>query len=109
MRDITRLPGSNAGSTTSALVELRLPPELLDALVERMRLAVAEALDAQVRPAELLNDERVCIELLGVSTRTLRDVLLPAGLPYLRVGDMRRYDRTEVIAWLRARRETTAT
>ena len=87
------------------IIELRLPPSTVDALVERIQLAVAETLHTQAGPAQLLSDQRVCIELLGCSTRTLRDVLLPAGIPHMLVGDMRRYDRNEVIEWLRSRRD----
>jgi hypothetical protein len=98
-----------ADKSKSLSITVTLPSELIAELEARMRIVVAEALDAQTRPTRLLTDERVCLELLGCSTRTLRDVLLPAGLPCLRIGDMRRYDPDEVLAWLRARREAPDT
>ena len=77
--------------------------EVLDVLTERVRQVVVHALDAQSRPALLMTEERVAAELLDVSTRTVRDRLLPDGLPHVLVGDQRRYDPAEVLEWLRAR------
>ena len=102
-----RLPPANDNDASKSLsITVTLPPEIIAELEARMRIVVVEALEAQTRPAELLTDERVCLELLGCSTRTLRDVLLPAGLPCLRIGEMQRYDPAKVREWLRANRGT---
>jgi hypothetical protein len=109
---VAKQPGSlkdYAAPLPTMTVELHLPPSVVDALVERIQLAVAEVLDGQSQPPMLLTDDRLCLEVLGVSTATLRKVLLPQGLPHLLVGDQRRYDRDEVLAWLRARRDSPPT
>jgi hypothetical protein len=77
---------------------------LLEPLIERaMERTLTEYLGAE-RKRRLLTDRELAVEVLGCSTDTLRERLLPAGLPHVLVGDARRYDPDEVIAWLRTRR-----
>lgn len=81
---------------------MTLPAAVVDAFLDRVRLVVGEMLDAQSRPALLMSDERLCAEVLGISTKTLRTKLLPAGCPHLMVGGCRRYDVDAVLAWLKS-------
>lgn len=80
--------------------EVTIPPELLAELRQLVREECAHAIDAQSAPPRLLTDERLCSEVLGISTQTLRTRLLPAGIPYLLVGDQRRWDIDAVLQWL---------
>jgi hypothetical protein len=91
------------GDACGIAATISLPPAALDALVDRIVTAVAAAVESQARPCRLLDDARVCAELLGCSTQTLRVRLLPLGIPYLLIGDQRRWDADQVIAWLRSR------
>ena len=77
---------------------------LIEPFLERvMERTLTEYLSGH-RQRRLLTDREIAIEVLGCSTDTLRDRLLPAGLPHVLVGEARRYDPDEVIAWLRTRR-----
>jgi hypothetical protein len=77
---------------------------LIEPLLERiMTRTLAEQLGEQHR-RRLLTDRELAVEVLGCSSETLTRRLLPEGLPYVLVGDARRYDVDEVVAWLRARR-----
>lgn len=85
-------------------ITLRIPRETADALVALARAMHAELLDDVRRRSGLLSEEDCATDLLRVCSRTLRDRLLPEGLPFHLIGDQRRYDPTEVLEFLRARR-----
>lgn len=80
---------------------------------ERALLAIADALDAGhvlAAPAAVtppLVDKREVARLLGVSVATV-DRLDRAGQPHVRVGDARRYQIDDVLAWHRARTESAS-
>jgi hypothetical protein len=95
--------GPDEAADGAFAVALSLPPTLVAVLKQHVREAVSEALDAQTRPPRLLSDERLCAEVLGCSVQTLRTRLLPEGIPFVRVGDVRRWDPEAVLVWLRSR------
>ena len=55
---------------------------------------------SDTRPLPLLTPQALCAQL-SISYRTYQR-LVRAGLPYVPVLTARRYDVTEVVAWLRA-------
>jgi hypothetical protein len=77
---------------------------LFEPLLERIMIRTLTEYLSGARQRRLLTDRELAIEVLGCSADTLRDRLLPAGLPYVLVGDARRYDADEVVNWLRSRR-----
>ena len=95
-RSLAALP-SAAADPLSAGIEA-LVERVLDRAVDRF----AELLATQpATPKVLLTDDEIAVAL-GVSVATLRRVLVPGGLPHLRVGDVRRYELDVCIAHLRA-------
>jgi hypothetical protein len=96
---------------TKALVEIQIPPELLQEIEERVRLRVladVEALLAEARPRSEPAPEIVFAKLgayakrVGLSLRTLRD-LIDEGLPTIGSGRLRRVDVEAADRWLRGR------
>jgi hypothetical protein len=101
---IARLPTRDAESPALALT-VALPPAGLDALRAIVREECAEAVAAQSAPPRLLTDEEICRQVLRTTSRTLRMRLLQRGIPFVLVGDQRRWDPDEVIEWLRQQRQ----
>lgn len=78
-------------------------PEQLRAM---LRAAVEEVLAERERnERELVYlDVAQAAELVGVHPRTLRKLIATDGLPGVRVGQLWRFPRHELIAWLERRR-----
>lgn len=68
-------------------------------LAELVRSAVAEALDAQPAPAQLLDREALSIAL-GCSGGMV-DKLRRRGMPHLRLGDSPRFELERCLEWIR--------
>jgi hypothetical protein len=90
------------------------PSALFDQLIDAIALRLLERLDDYgVRISERsdvnettkpsLLDRTGLAKALGVSTATVRR-LRRDGCPAIKVGDMDRFEKDAVIAWLRARR-----
>jgi hypothetical protein len=79
--------------------------ERLEAAIERVIASFVDATHATGSNAPLL-DDTACAVLLGISPKTLRCRLIPAGMPFVRVGDVRRYERAAVLALVRGDRES---
>lgn len=66
--------------------------------------AVAEQLDAlRAVPAPALDDIKTMSKALRISTKTLQRLRAEPGFPEHRLGDAPRFDRAEVVAWIKAR------
>lgn len=102
-RKMTPLPAVTIDPSTSAATTAIavLSTSDVEGLVERV---VARLLAARAETPEYLDAERAAA-LLGVSRRSLPQLVRRDGLPVHRVGRLYRFRRDEVIAWLERRAE----
>jgi hypothetical protein len=79
--------------------------DLDEADLKRIIGVVVEERLAELRGAEVspLVDRNGAGRLLGCSTRQI-DRLVNEGAPFLLVGDAKRFERAELLEWLRSRR-----
>lgn len=57
--------------------------------------------------AELLTEEQLAV-LWGTTPRHIRRLRVEAGLPYIKLGRLVRFDRADVDAWLAAHKVASA-
>ena len=76
----------------------------IEAMIERAIARVLAEQETAANRHRLLTDRELAAEVLGCSVDTLQKRLIHEGLPFVPVGDMRRYDVAEVLAWLKTRR-----
>jgi hypothetical protein len=87
-----------------SVVVVTLSADELRTLVrEAVRVELASVAPASATPAALV-DKRTAAHALGISTTGLDRLTAAGRVPYVRVGDVRRYD----LAAVRAALETTA-
>jgi len=98
--------GSRAGGrvTGPGVVVVTLSADELRALVrDEVRAALTSVAPASATPSPLV-DKKECARALGISTTSLDRMTAAGKVPFLRVGDVRRYD----FAAVRAALETPA-
>jgi len=84
-------------------IEVKLSPEQLDELAERVAEKLAARASTTKPPAAMLSP-RTAAELLGVTPRTVINLLTRGSLPGTRVGSSWRIRRVDVEAYLEANR-----
>lgn len=94
---------TRTATSAGIAVTLVVPPEAVDMLVELLTNAQAE-LVGDVTRKRYLTEEQIGSRY-SVCARTVRDRLLPEGMPFHQVGDTRRYDPDETDKWFRDRRK----
>jgi excisionase family DNA binding protein len=86
--------------TSPSVVVVAMSPEELLALVrEAVRAELATFAPASTAPAPLA-DKRSAAHALGISSATLDRLVAAGRVPFVRVGDHRRYDLAQVRAAL---------
>lgn len=88
---------ANDNSDATMLVTLTI-----GGLKQLVREAVREELKTPVAP-EYLSAEQVA-ELIGCGVESIRTYCTRDGLPCVRIGKLRRFQRADVLAWLEERR-----
>ncbi len=87
-------------NTTDPIVVLRASD--LRAIIRDEFENVLVELDEDRLPVKPLLDSNQCAQALSTS-RTTIDRLVRQGMPFVRLGEVRRYDFDEVLTWLRNR------
>ena len=80
----------------------RVLAPMLEPMIKRAMLETLAEIQAAEPPARLLHDAREVGAALDVSRATVYR-LVDEGLPYVLVGDTRKFVLDDVMAWLKAR------